>query len=157
MRTRLLIIVLLGLPAIAVAGIGETVNIGGRECLPFGGVEYDSVVGPSVAACLCVMMEHPDREMCSHDFWIVQLEAGRGGGKLQFGVGLWYMVGGMAKVSLMRTWGDPMEVEPNQTYAGVELELNLFQLHSDIGLYQRIAGDADDKESLVTWGVGIGF
>jgi hypothetical protein len=154
MRTRLLIILLFAASSTAHGDIGETVNIGGRECLPFGGVEYDSVVGPSAAVCLCIMMEHPHREVCSHDFWILQIEAGRGGGKLQFGAGLWYMVGGMAKASLMRTWGDPMEVEPDQTYVGVELELNVFQLHGDVGLYQRIVGD---RETLVTWGVGIGF
>lgn len=128
----------------------------GREWLVLGGAKYDSITGPTASANLCLWIHHPDQIMCSHDFWIFQAEAGRGGGKLQFGVGVMYWTGVAAKLSLLRTWGDPMEVETRQTYLGAECQLNFFLLNGTIGLYRKIHGD-DEDDTLVTWSTGIGF
>ncbi|MDO9264130.1 MAG: hypothetical protein Q7U02_09195 [Desulfosalsimonadaceae bacterium] len=128
----------------------------GREWFVLGGAKYDSITGPTASACLCWQIYHPGRIMCSHDFWIFQAEAGRGGGKLQFGVGVMYWTGGAAKLSLLHTWGDPMEVETNQTYFGAECQLNFFLLNGTLGLYRKIHGD-DEDETLATWSTGIGF
>ena len=131
----------------------------GHERFVMVGAKYDSITGPTASACVCWHIDHPDgriRRICSHDFWILQAEVGRGGGKLQCGVGTWYMVGGAAKVSILRTWGEPGEVEAGQTYAGVECQGNFFLINATIGVYARIYGDYGD-EALLTWSAGIGF
>jgi len=135
----------------------------GLEWFPMGGLKYDSVTGITGAGCICFHIENPfarPREdglrICSHDFLILQVEAGEGGGKLQLGYGSWYMAGGAVKLSLLRTWGDPMEIEPNQTYLGAECQLNFFLLNGAVGVYTEIDGDGED-ETLITWSAGIGF
>jgi hypothetical protein len=127
-----------------------------REWFVMGGGKYDSVTGPTASACLCWQIAHPHRTMCSHDFWILQAEAGGGGGKLQFGVGEWYMVGGTAKLSLLRTWGDPGRVDTGQTYAGVECQGNFFLVNAAVGIYTGVDADARGS-ALLTWSAGIGF
>ena len=153
------------------AGVGwsaETTNVvshtdapvtpAGREWFPMGGVKYDSVTGPTAAGCLCWEIRHPERHICSHDFWIAQIEAGRGGGKIQAGAGFWYMFGGMAKLSLLRSWGDPLsDTEPNQTYLGAEVEVNFLQINSTLGVYGRVQGAGEGRGTMLTWSVGIGF
>ncbi len=127
----------------------------GNDRMVLGGLKYDSIMGPTAALCVCWHIDHPAQLICSHDFWILQAEAGEGGGKLQFGYGAWYMAGGTIKASVLQTWGDPMEVGPEQTYLGAELQLNLFMINGAVGLYTRVHGD--DDETLVTWSAGIGF
>jgi hypothetical protein len=129
-----------------------------RQWFPMGGVRYDSVTGFTGDGCLCWAMMHPEQRMCSHDFWIAQIEAGRGGGKLQFGAGLWYFVGGMVKASLLRTWGDPLSgIEPGETYLGAEIDLNFLQLNGALGAYTRVQGNKDGPSSMITWALGVGF
>jgi len=129
---------------------------------PMGGLKYDSVTGITGAGCICLIIGDPSthpREgavVIAEPHLIIQLEAGQGGGKLQVGVGAWYMAGGVAKLSLLRTWGDPMEIEPSQTYLGAELQLNIFPLNGAVGVYGEIDGDGEDV-TLVTWSAGIGF
>jgi hypothetical protein len=135
----------------------------GLEWFPMGGIKYDSVAGLTGAGCLLFHIDNPFARpnadglyICSHSFLVLQVEAGEGGGKLQFGYGSWYMAGGAVKLSLLRTWGDPIGIEPNQTYLGAECQLNLFLLNGAVGLYAEIDGDGED-ETLVTWSAGIGF
>ena len=133
------------------------------EWFPMLGLKYDSVTGVTGAGCLCFSAEslfgnHSDNEirMCNHEFLILQVEAGEGGGKLQLGYGAWQMTGCATKLSILRTWGDTMEVEPGETYLGGEFQLNLLLLNVAVGLYTEIDGDGED-ETLVTWSTGIGF
>ncbi|MFC1499270.1 hypothetical protein ACFLS1_12485 [Verrucomicrobiota bacterium] len=135
----------------------------GREWFPMGGIKYDSVTGLTGAGCILFHIDNPFAQpnedglyMCSHSFLILQVEAGEGGGKLQFGIGEWYMAGWVAKLSLLRTWSDSMELEPDQTYLGAEVQLNFFQLNGAVGVYTELDGDGED-ETLVTWSAGIGF
>ena len=77
----------------------------------------------------------------SSGFWqgtIIQVEPGLGGGKLQFGI---FGEGGhtvlaAAKLSVLRTWRDPIGLEPDQAYLGVECEAALGGfLNVNLGVY----------------------
>ena len=122
------------------------------------GLKYDSVLGPTASGCLLWKVNHPGRRSCSHDFWIVQLEAGEGGGKLQCGYGQWFIGGAAVRVSLMQTWDEPIDVEPGQTYLGWELQAALGMMTAHFGAYGRVNGDGgEDDEALLIWGVGLGL
>ncbi|MBA4388024.1 MAG: hypothetical protein C0404_08590 [Verrucomicrobia bacterium] len=131
------------------------------ECAPMGGVRYDSVTGITGSGCLLFHIKDPFAHRgasglvrCSHTFLILQLEAGEDGGKLQFGLGELYMAGWLGKVSLLRTWNDPAGTDPDETYLGLEAQLNIFLLNTSIGLY---ANTRDAGDTLVTWSAGIGL
>jgi len=128
-----------------------------REWLPLGGIKYDSVQKFTVYGSFLLTKHHPERKICNHDFWIIQIEAGEGCGKIQGGTGFMYMTGASAKLSLMHTWNDPVGVDPNQTYLGVEGQINLFLLNTNMGLYTHIHGDSNDNNQLITFGIGFGF
>ena len=133
----------------------------GREWFPMAGVKYDSVTGFTGAGCILVNIENPFASsgedgvvMCSHNFLIFQAEAGQGGGKLQLGVGSWYLAGWGVKLSLLRTWEHPETLEPNRTYCGAEFQLNIILINGSVGFYTGIDGE---DEMMVTWSTGIGF
>lgn len=94
---------------------------------------------------------------------VVQLEPGFGGGKLNLGyryaqhrflpilnLGLY--------ASLMRTWGNPLgDVQPGQTYAGLETSLGVTLVHFNAGVFRHIAGDDGGHRWITTLGVAAGF
>lgn len=161
----------------ALSGIGlcatnevAVTNVVGRgiECLPFGGVKYDSVAGPSASLCVFFPVRSPferphvlpgGREvfMCSHTLVVPEIEVGRDGGKLQVGFGELYFAGWAVKLSVLRTWGDPSGAEACQTYVGGEFHLNLLMLDGGVGVYRHVRGWDNDHDTLVTWSVGLGF
>ncbi len=131
----------------------------GRDVWPMGGIKYDSVQKFTVSGCLC-WKRKPEKMTCRNDFWIFQAQAGEGGGKLQGGIGRdmhFHMATGMAKLSLMQTWRDPVGVEPNQTYFGIEGQYTLLFMTVNIGLYTHVKGDSNDRNPLLTFGFGTGF
>ncbi len=85
----------------------------------------------------------------------LQAEVGVGGGRLmlgldntgegRFGLGL--------KASALRTWLEPINVDEDQTFLGLEGEVSLWKLVVSVGGYMR-ASDGDDDWLLT---VGLGF
>ncbi|HMO04178.1 MAG TPA: hypothetical protein PKC67_01865 [Kiritimatiellia bacterium] len=87
----------------------------------------------------------------------IQAEAGVGGGKLAVGLdGTGHgKVGFGVKAAMLRTWIEPIDVDDNQTFLGVELEASIKRLLLSTGGYRRV-GDGDD-DWLGTAGVGFLF
>jgi hypothetical protein len=87
----------------------------------------------------------------------MQAEAGIGGGKLAlgfdstgdagFGFGL--------KASFLRTWMEPIDVDEDQDFLGVEGEFSIKRLILNVGGYRRVGNGADDW--LTSAGVGFIF
>lgn len=104
----------------------------------------------------------------SMDFYVLhgpflQLEPGFGGGKVNLGYR--YNRGGFLPVfnaglsaSLLQTWGNPLgDVEPGQTYAGIELSTAVSVIGLNAGIFRHIGGDDDDHDWITTLGAGTGF
>lgn len=85
----------------------------------------------------------------------IQAEAGIGGGRVAVGLDSTgrSKVGLGLKAAIMRTWIEPIGVDENQNFLGLEAELSLRQLLFSAGGYRRI-GDGDDD-----WAgsLGLGF
>ncbi len=95
-----------------------------------------------------------------YHLWLVQLEPGVGGGKLNVGLGgNWeYTIGMAFKLSLLQTWGYPIGgIETGQTYVGGEFELMWKGVNMTIGLYSHNAGDHKIRDTILSAGIGIGF
>lgn len=94
--------------------------------------------------------------------FMLQFEPGFDGAKLQLGYiinpfiyewpVLWYIKG-----SLLRTWGEPIDLGPNQTYAGIEAELYYGPFIFNIGYYGHIVGDDSDHSKFLSYGIGMVF
>lgn len=92
--------------------------------------------------------------------WLVQVEPGLGGGKLNVGLGgnYRYTIGAAIKMSLLQTWLVPMGgVVKNQTYIGGEFEWMFKGVNFCIGLYGHIAGTNPQRDMIFSAGIGIGF
>lgn len=99
----------------------------------------------------------------SYRAFFVQAEPGFGGGKLNLG----YRVGATAfmpiwnlglSTSLLQTWGNPLgDVEPDQTYLGLELSGAFSMLGLNVGVFRHMAGEDEDHEWIYTLGVGAGI
>jgi hypothetical protein len=90
-------------------------------------------------------------------------EAGSGGGKLSLGVGanakvhsedFRGTVGAGLKLSLAHTWGSPVGTDPGLTYLGPELDLYVLRVGVNLGVLFRVAGDGGSS-TLFSWGVGL--
>lgn len=86
----------------------------------------------------------------------LELEAGLGGGKIllgrdSMGPGLGYGL----KASLMRTWFIPVNVDEDQLYLGVELQIGNGSFLANLGGYRLIEGN--DEDWLATFGLGLRF
>ena len=99
---------------------------------------------------------------CAGGF-VLDAEAGSGGGKLSLGVGanarvqsddFHGTVGVGLKASLARTWGSPVGTEPGLTYLGPELDLYVLRFGVALGVLWRVSGSGGSS-ALFTWGVGI--
>lgn len=87
----------------------------------------------------------------------IQGEAGIGGGRISLGLdntgeGAW---GYGVKASILRTWVEAIDVDEDQTFLGVDVDLSLKQLVFSLGGYRRI-GDGDD-DWMVSAGIGFIF
>ena len=95
-----------------------------------------------------------------YHLWLVQFEPGIGGGKLNVGIGgNWeYTLGAAIKASLLQTWLAPIGgVEKNQTYIGGEFEMMWKGVNLSLGLYGHLFGDDNNRDMIVSAGLGIGF
>jgi hypothetical protein len=91
-----------------------------------------------------------------------QLQPGLGGGSVNIGfspVSLagWgtQAVGVVVKARLLRSWGDPWTIEPDQTFAGVEIGA-AWIVKVSVGVLQRVESGAG-KATVFTWSVGVGL
>ena len=101
---------------------------------------------------------------CAQGF-LVQAEAGSGGGKLSLGVGARAhvdeedfrgTVGVGLRASLVRTWGSPIGAEPDLTYLGPELDLSVLRINLSLGVLWRVSGNTGSS-ALFSWGLGFGL
>jgi len=99
---------------------------------------------------------------CAGGF-LLDAEAGSGGGKLSLGIGanakvqsedFRGTVGAGLKLSLARTWGSPIGTDPGLTYLGPELDLYVLRVGVNLGVLWRVAGDGGSSP-LFSWGLGI--
>jgi hypothetical protein len=92
--------------------------------------------------------------------WLVQLEPGLGGGKLNVGLGgnYRYTVGAALKMSILHTWLNPMGgIDKNQTYVGGEFEWMFKGVNFSIGLFGHTEGTNPQRDMIISAGLGIGF
>ncbi|HEX8693818.1 MAG TPA: hypothetical protein VF746_15455 [Longimicrobium sp.] len=75
---------------------------------------------------------------------VVALEAGVGGVQASAGWASYgpHLGAGRWQASVLRTWGSPLWVEPDQTYLGAELRMSLYAVGVGFVGYRRISGDA---------------
>ena len=99
---------------------------------------------------------------CAGGF-LLDAEAGSGGGKLSLGVGanakvqsedFRGTVGAGLKLSLAQTWGSPLGTDPGLTYLGPELDLYVLRVGVNLGVLWRVAGDGG-ASALFSWGIGF--
>jgi hypothetical protein len=99
---------------------------------------------------------------CAGGF-LLDAEAGTGGGKLSLGVGanakvqsedFRGTVGAGLKLSVAQTWGDPIGTDPGLTYLGPELDLYVLRVGVSFGVLFRVAGDGGSS-TLFSWGLGL--
>jgi hypothetical protein len=115
--------------------------------------------GTQVKAVCALPIPH-----CAQGF-LVQADAGSGGGKLSLGVGararvdeedFHGTVGVGLKASLVRTWGSPVGTEPDLTYLGPELDLSVVRINLTLGVLWRVSGNTGSS-ALFSWGLGFGL
>lgn len=114
--------------------------------------------GTRVKAICAVPIRH-----CAQGF-LLQAEAGTGGGKLSLGVGAYAKVheesfkgtaGAAFRLAVAHTWGDPVGTDPGLTYLGPELDLSIVRVNLTLGVLFRVAGHTGGK-TLFSWGLGFG-
>ncbi len=112
-----------------------------------------------VKAVCAVPMPH-----CAQGF-LLQADAGSGGGKLSLGLGArarvdepdFHGTAGVAlRLALARTWGHPIGTEPGLTYLGPELDLSVIRINLTLGVLFRVSGDRGSS-ALFGWGLGFGL
>jgi hypothetical protein len=144
-----------------VGGIGFSGPLGVAASLRvFHGLGADVKDGSTKVEAVCAIpMPH-----CAHGF-LLQADAGTGGGKLSLGLGAWANVdeddfrgaaGAALRLALARTWGDPVGASPGVTYFGPELDLSVRRLNLTLGALFRVSGDRGPGV-LFSWGVGLGL
>lgn len=101
---------------------------------------------------------------CAQGF-LLQVDAGSGGGKLSLGLGArariddddFHGTAGVAlRLALAHTWGNPIGTEPGLTYLGPELDLSVIRINLTLGVLFRVAGDGGSS-ALFSWGLGFGL
>jgi hypothetical protein len=97
--------------------------------------------------------------------FLLQLDAGSGGGKLSVGVGgrarveqedFRGTVGAALRASLLRTWGNPIGTEPGLTYLGPEFDVSIVRVNLSAGVLWRVSGPGGDSV-VFSWGLGFGL
>ncbi len=64
-------------------------------------------------------------------------------------------IGAGIKARLLRTWGTPWGADPDRTYAGFEAAA-VVGVKASVGVLWKLGSDPG-RQTVVTWGVGIGF
>jgi hypothetical protein len=112
-----------------------------------------------VKAVCAIPMPH-----CAQGF-LLQADAGSGGGKLSLGLGArarvddegFHGTAGVAlRLALARTWGHPVGTDSGLTYLGPELDLSVIRINLTLGVLWRVAGDGG-AGALFSWGLGFGL
>ena len=94
------------------------------------------------------------------DGFMLQFEPGINGGKLQAGYSInlctyeWPTTLSI-KATFLRTWGEPLYLEPYQNYLGVETEYYFAPFTFHIGYLQHIAGYDEDNDNFISYGIGF--
>lgn len=143
------------------AGIGFSGPLGAAASLRIlHGLGADVRDGSTRVKAVCAIpMPH-----CAQGF-LVQADAGSGGGKLSLGLGAWANVdeksfrgsaGVALRLALARTWGNPVGTDPGLTYLGPELDLSVIRINLTLGVLWRVAGDGG-AGALFSWGLGFGL
>ena len=93
---------------------------------------------------------------------LVQVQPGLGGVAFNLGytpvaLPAWgsQAVGFAVKARLLRSWGSPMAIEPNQTFAGAEVGV-AWIVKVSFGYLHRVES-GPGKASVFTWSVGVGL
>jgi len=101
---------------------------------------------------------------CAQGF-LLQADAGSGGGKLSLGVGARAHVdeesfkgtaGFALRVAFARTWGNPVGTDPGLNYLGPELDLSVIRIGLTLGVLFRVSGD-HGPNAVFSWGLGFGL
>jgi hypothetical protein len=143
------------------AGIGFSGPLGAAASLRIlHGLGADVRDGSTKVNAVCAIpMPH-----CAQGF-LIQADAGSGGGKLSLGVGARAHVdeesfrgtaGVALRLALARTWGNPVGTEPGLTYLGPELDLSVIRINLTLGALFRVSGDRGSS-ALFSWGLGFGL
>jgi len=99
---------------------------------------------------------------CARGF-LLEVGAGSGGGRASLGVGArarvededFHGVAGAAlKLTVARTWGSPIGTDPNLTYLGPELGLEVKHVGLDLGVLFRVSGEGGSS-AVFSWGLGF--
>jgi len=115
--------------------------------------------GTRVKAVCAVPMPH-----CAKGF-LLQADAGSGGGKLSLGIGARAHIedegfrgtaGVALRLAVARTWGNPVGTDPGLTYVGPELDLSVIRIGLTLGVLFRVSGD-HGSNALFSWGLGFGL
>jgi hypothetical protein len=87
---------------------------------------------------------------------ILQVEPGIGGGKVGVGFakGVLNVGGAGVQAFYLRTWGKPIFVDKNRSYAGIQADATLF-LKLSVGVMRSI--DDGPRDTAFTGGIGFGF
>jgi len=86
----------------------------------------------------------------------IEVEAGIGGYKLMAGVhNLNGSIPTSIRASYLHTWLEPIDLDTNQSYLGVELQAGLGPIIGSVGGYARVSGS--DESWIATFGLGLRF
>jgi TPR repeat protein len=143
------------------------------DMVPLVGVRYGAPAG--FAASLALLHGHVDEggsDTVPVPETIVApfVDVGVGTGGATLGAGCAFALGAFKELpvgiplaqasirgSLVRTWGSPVGTTPDATYAGAEAGLGFALVDARIGYLWRVDGNASARDTMVTWGVGLGF
>jgi hypothetical protein len=117
--------------------------------------------GPLLASASAGVILGRDRstpdECPSPRGWLVQAEAGAGGGKLSAGpvytycyTALGSLGAGAFQAVWLRTWGNPLGADPELSYVGGELDIGLIDWKVSLGLLKRTGPSRESANWLFT-------
>ncbi len=89
---------------------------------------------------------------------VVALEVGLDGGQVRAGYGAVSNLGSgyLVSASLLRTWRDPGDAEPDEWYYGLQAQLHLFQINvRGQAFYGPEAAGGDDWRFTASVGIGL--
>ena len=87
---------------------------------------------------------------------VIEAEAGVGGGRVAVGMdSIGNAVGFGIKGAFLQTWLEPLDVDENQSFLGLEGEMAIEQLIFSVGGYRRVSDGEDDW--LMSAGIGFRF
>jgi len=124
--------------------------------IEFGGIKFDSAIGPAISLYDTYTIKDTNNSIAKTVAFI-STEVGYTGGKLQVGYGKHDFISRYVKLSLLRTWNNPIWVNADQTYLGAELQGTFLVFNLSLGIYQHIQGDNSSQPRIGTVSVGFGW